>query len=330
MTHAGRTGERQERQADGTRPPWLRWAARGGLLVWGGFWTWFITCVMLSESFAIQPVVAILLLWGFVIPAWIWPRIGGLALLCFAGWAVWLFANGAAIWLIALPVCVIVALGWLGSMRGGRRDPAPGGGSSLALLPMLLLLVGATSVAGCAGAPLPAPEPPFHANTVVRHAEGTIAKGCLVQPTVIHGVPCRGWVRLHPDGNLSSYELAEGAIVQGHTLPAATYVWLDDDSRLATCWLAHDATIQGHVCRGGPFKTATAFHPSGRLRAFFPRDDVVVDGVPCQASTQAPVYLHENGRLAGCRLATEFGRGGQMLRRGRDVHFDDAGILLPR
>ena len=184
------------------------------------------------------------------------------------------------------------------------------------------------AVSGCA---VQSPDAlPFHARSIERHADGTIAKGLLAQPVSIGGVPCRGWVRLHPDGSLSSYELATDATVQGHTLPAATYVWLDEHGGLKTLWLSQDTVIQGQTCRGGPFRHATSFHPDGSLFAFFPRDDVVIDGIPCASNPQVPVYLHPNGRPSRCRLAADVVVGGQTLRRGADAEFDDRGVLVQR
>ena len=180
---------------------------------------------------------------------------------------------------------------------------------------------------GCAVSP---DELPFHARSIERHPDGTIAKALLAQPAIIGGVPCRGWVRLHPDGSLASYELAADATVQGHTLPAATYVWLDEHGGLKTLWLSQDTVIQGQTCRGGPFRHATSFHPDGCLFGFFPRDDVVIDGIPCASNPQVPVYLHTNGKLLRCRIAADVVVDGRTLRRGVDAEFDERGVLVQR
>jgi hypothetical protein len=181
-------------------------------------------------------------------------------------------------------------------------------------------------LAGCVAEP-PGPLP-FRAGSVEHHPEGGVALGFLAAPTTIAGLPCRGWVRLRPDGGLASFELAAAATVQGHALPAASYVWFDDAGRLQTCFLACDTVLQGYVCRGGPFQTATSFHENGALHAFFPRDDVTIDGVVCTASNQAPVYLHDNGRLAKCRIAADFTSGGRTLRRADTIEFDADGRLV--
>ena len=192
-----------------------------------------------------------------------------------------------------------------------------------------LVLIGSLAAASaCHSAPLTPPELPFHAATVTRHFDGSIQKGLLATTTTIAGVPCKGWVRLQASGRLSSCELAANATIQGHTLPAASYVWFDDDGNLQTCFLACDAQLGGQVCRGGPFKIATSFHPNGNLRAFFPRDEIALGGVVCASSTQAPVYLHPDGQLAGCRLAADAVVDGQQLRSGDTIELDVGGHLL--
>ncbi len=170
-------------------------------------------------------------------------------------------------------------------------------------------------------------ELPFHTATVERHFDGSIRKGLLAAPTTIAGVPCKGWVRLQPDGRLSSCELAADTTIQGHNLPAASYVWFADDGQLQSCFLSSNAQLGGQMCRGGPFKLATSFHPNGTLHAFVPRDEITIGGVVCASSTQAPVYLHPNGQLAGCRLAADAMVDGQQLRSGDTIELDAAGHL---
>ncbi|MCC7065652.1 MAG: hypothetical protein IT456_22795 [Planctomycetes bacterium] len=178
----------------------------------------------------------------------------------------------------------------------------------------------------------PVAESTFLASTIERHPDGALAKGLLSAPTTIHGMPCQGWVRLLPDGRLSSWELAANTTIQGHELPAASYVWLDDEARLQTCFLSRDTTIQGFLCRGGPFKIATSFHTSGTLRAFFPRAPVTIDGITCASTTQAPVVLYEDGKLASCRLATDTTIHGATVRSGSTIHLAPDGhrIEAPR
>lgn len=194
-------------------------------------------------------------------------------------------------------------------------------------LPRLLLCT-TLFAAACTSPPTPVTDSLFHPATIRRHFDGGIEQGLLVAPTTIHGVPCRGWVRLLEDGRLGGCELASPATIQGHPLPAASSVWFDDDGRLLTVFLACDTTLQGRECRGGPWQIPTNFHPNGNLRTFVPREPVTIDGVPCAATTQAPVHLHDDGRLASCRLAADACVDGRQLRRGDMVQLDGNDHLI--
>ena len=191
----------------------------------------------------------------------------------------------------------------------------------------LAVLLGGLGNGSCSSAPAPAPV--YLPATIEHHRDGSIAAALLDDPATIQGLPCRSWVRFHENGKLSTCELAAEATIQGHTLPAATYLVFDEEGQLRSCFLAQDTQIQGYWCRGGPFKTATTFHPDGRLRSFFSRDAVTIDGVCCVASSHDAVQLHGNGHLAGCRLAADVTRDAATLRRGQVVRFDDTGRVSP-
>lgn len=188
----------------------------------------------------------------------------------------------------------------------------------------IAVLLGGLGNGSCSSAAGPAPVRYLPAS-IEHHGDGSIAAALLAEPAAIQGLPCRSWVRFHRDGKLSTCELAADAAVQGHMLPAASFLVFDEEGQLRTCFLAQDTLIQGYWCRGGPFKTATTFHPDGRLRSFFARDALSIDGVSCVASSHDPVHLHGNGRLAGCRLAADITRDAETLRKGQVVRFDDAG-----
>ncbi|HZN39485.1 MAG TPA: hypothetical protein VFD82_11825 [Planctomycetota bacterium] len=188
----------------------------------------------------------------------------------------------------------------------------------------IAVLLGGLGSGSCSSAAEPAPAR-YRPATIEHHDGGGIAVALLAEPAAIQGLPCRSWVRFHQNGKLSTCELAEEAAIQGHRLPAATYLVFDDEGRLRSCFLAQDTLIAGYWCRGGPFKTATTFHPDGSLRSFFARDALTIDGVPCVASSHDAVHLHGNGRLAGCRLAADVTRDAETLRKGQVVRFDEAG-----
>jgi hypothetical protein len=79
-------------------------------------------------------------------------------------------------------------------------------------------------------------------------------------------------------------------------------------------------------CRGGA-KIDTSFHADGQLKSCFPRKDVMLDGVTCNASLFSPVYLHPNGRLHRCTLAHAATVAGRQLPRGAKLNLDVEGRL---
>ena len=103
-----------------------RFFARTILLVWAGFWTWFVTMVMTSEPPAVEPVIALAILWATTALAWFFPRFGGLVLVALSTFWLWRFGNDAALWLIALPAWTAAALAFLGAPPAVSRG-APGG-----------------------------------------------------------------------------------------------------------------------------------------------------------------------------------------------------------
>ena len=88
----------------------LRLVARGVLLLWQLFWTWFVVSVMATEGIATTPVLMLASFWCLGAVAWRWPRPGVIALVAFAVFSLWYFHNGAAVWLLALPAIVVAAL----------------------------------------------------------------------------------------------------------------------------------------------------------------------------------------------------------------------------
>jgi hypothetical protein len=72
----------------------------------------------------------------------------------------------------------------------------------------------------------------------------------------------------------------------------------------------------------------TGFYPKGRLKYFWPPENLEVDGVPCKATSFQSVSLHENGRLRMCRLSRVATIQGRTLREGEIISLDEEGNLL--
>jgi hypothetical protein len=283
------------------------------MLAWAGFWAWFVVTVSLGEPPPPPwwiPVAWLSGLTALVLLAWKRPATGGLAFLSAGTWSAIYFANAGARMLLAAPA-ILLGVGFLALGRAGRSL------SSAALLACALLL------SGCFTPQDPA-DLPFQTRSILRHENGGMQRAFLLEETELGGFPCQGWVWWYEDGRLDNVELAQDLAVQGHDFPAGTRLFFDEEGRLKSAELSHDAVIDGLPCRGG-MKISTAFHPNGRVRAFFPPDDLELDGVLCEASVFHPIYLHPDGRLQQCKLARDVTLDGATFEQGERLTLDESG-----
>jgi len=76
---------------------------------------------------------------------------------------------------------------------------------------------------------------PFRRGSVEKFESGQVAKGYLLEATVIEGVPCdHGWIRFFENGRLSSFRLAEDFAIDGRSFPAGSTIFRDEKLRLAS------------------------------------------------------------------------------------------------
>lgn len=293
----------------------LRGGLRGLLLLWAGFWAWFVVAVSLGEAPAPPwwiPAAWLASLAGLVVLCWRWPALGGALLVAAGLWAGVYFASSGARALLAAPA-VALGLGCLALAFGARAVAR----AAVVLLALTL------SACGCLVPQDPA-DLPYRTSSILRHENGSLRRAFLVEETELEGLPCRRWVWWYEDGRLDNFELAEERVVQGHAFPSGTRLFLDREGRLAHAWLARTTVVDGRPCRG-KWKIDTAFHPNGRVKAFFPPEDHEIDGVLCTASVFHPVYLHPDGRLRQCKLARAVTLAGRTFPRGATLTLDEAG-----
>jgi hypothetical protein len=151
----------------------------------------------------------------------------------------------------------------------------------------------------------------------------------LAEPEDIQGVLCaEGYAWMHKAGGLGSCALSEDGQVAGVDLPAGTTVFFNEDGEFDYCWLSRPTLIQGFECKGHGHSTMTGFYPSGRLKYFWPPENLVVDGVPCKTTGFQSVSLHENGRLRMCRLSEAATIQGRAFQAGEDIALDENGNLV--
>lgn len=285
----------------------LRLGLRSLLVAWAGFWAWFVLAVSFGESPPPPWWIPVAWLGGLaalVTLCWRWPAPGGLLLVGAGLWSGFHFEHSGARALLAAPA-IALGLASLVLALGPRRA------ASAALLCLGLALLGCL-------APQDPADRPFRTGSFLYHANGQRQRAYLLEETELAGLPCQRWIWWHEDGSLDNFELARDEVVQGHAFPAATRLFLDRSGRLAHAWLSKDTLVDGRLCRGR-WKIDTAFHPNGRVKAFFPPEDLELDGVPCEASVFHPIYLHPDGRLRQCTLAADATIDGRVHQRGETV-----------
>ncbi len=88
----------------------VRNAARVLLGVVSAFWLWFVCAVGFSEGLSVAGVHML----KFIIPilalnalAWLWPRVGGVALIAAALLAAWYLHNVYTFWLMPVPFAAV-------------------------------------------------------------------------------------------------------------------------------------------------------------------------------------------------------------------------------
>lgn len=113
------------------RPRIVLYVVRGLLLLWAGFWTWFVLMTLVSEGLGGWPYALRFLgpLAATVVVAWLWPRIGGLLLMLGAAFAAWYSDNAGARILLALPAALCGVACVLAGALATRMQVAADGGT---------------------------------------------------------------------------------------------------------------------------------------------------------------------------------------------------------
>lgn len=84
-------------------------ASRGLLAIVSAFWVWFVCAVGFSEGLGVAGVHML----KFLIPiavlnvlAWMWPKVGGVALIGTALFATWYLHNPYTFWMMPVPLAL--------------------------------------------------------------------------------------------------------------------------------------------------------------------------------------------------------------------------------
>ena len=99
------------------------------------------------------------------------------------------------------------------------------------------------------------------------------------------------------------------------------------------CFFGANTKVQGYWCNGNFAKwysmgISTSFYLSGKLKCFFPVDDIEVNNVLCKSSPFAGVCLHENGNLQRCKLAASQVINGKEYKKNTELFFDKEGAVI--
>ena len=159
----------------------------------------------------------------------------------------------------------------------------------------------------------------------IYQSKGGTNTGFMSESRTVQGFPCeKGWIHFRKNWQLLSFQLSRDYMYNGTLLPARTWLHLPYHEHQTgyVCAFPYDYVVQGYPCGGsGGYKgTHTGFYDNGKLRSFFPSEDVFVDGVPCAASVLVNVKLFPTGKLKSCKLAENFVFDGKTFKKGKTIH----------
>ena len=164
----------------------------------------------------------------------------------------------------------------------------------------------------------------------IYQSKGGTNTGYMSKNHAVQGFPCeKGWIHFKKDWKLLSFQLSKDFMYKGTLVPAHTWFHFPYHAERTGYVLSfpRNFEVQGYVCGGsGGYKgTHSGFYESGKLRSFFPPEDVIVDGFLCEASLFANVNLYENGTLKSCRLAEDYQADGKLYKIGKTIVFNKNG-----
>ncbi|MBN2420488.1 MAG: hypothetical protein JXL81_13950 [Deltaproteobacteria bacterium] len=201
--------------------------------------------------------------------------------------------------------------------------------NTVKIISLNLILVISTCFSGCKNWEYNIEKNGIHFTKICESENRTII-GYMKENLYIQGFPCeKGWIHFKKDWQLQSFQLSKGFTYNNTPLPAHTWILFPYHESQTGYVLAlpFDYEIQGYLCGGsGGYKgTHTGFYDNGRLRSFFPPEDVAVDGIPCEASLLYNVNLYENGHIKSCKLAEDYKIDGVTYNKGKIIGFDKDG-----
>ncbi|MDP4267686.1 MAG: hypothetical protein Q8880_09675 [Bacteroidota bacterium] len=141
----------------------------------------------------------------------------------------------------------------------------------------------------------------------VKGKDTTTIIGYLKHDIEYKQYPCsKGWIHFSKDWKLKLFCLSRDFEINSNCFKKGTWIRYNDKEDLI-CVFPEQTLIQGHLCRGGggPKGITTSFYPNGRLKSFYPPEDIEINNILCKSSCIGPVYLKEDGSLLECTLSQD-------------------------
>ena len=166
---------------------------------------------------------------------------------------------------------------------------------------------------------------------IIKDTDTTYIEGYLSRKTIIDGYPCHKYVVFTKGWRLSQFLLADDYFMLGAEFPKETEVRFNKNG--IHCFLGKDTKIQGYCCNGNYAKwysmgISTSFYLSGKLKSFYPCDNIEIDNIPCKSSPFAGVKLFETGNLKECKLSVDTKIKGKEYNKNTNLIFDEEGNVV--
>jgi hypothetical protein len=172
----------------------------------------------------------------------------------------------------------------------------------------------------------------IHFEKIYQSKKGTNT-GYMTENHNIQGFPCKkGWIHFRKNWQLLSCQINTDFMYKSTILPAQTWFHFryHENQSGYVCSFPKNYQVQGYLCGGsGGYKgTHTGFYENGKLRSFFPPENVTVDKISCESSLLVNVKLYENGNIKSCMLAKDVYLSEKTYKKGRTLVFDPDGNVM--
>lgn len=157
--------------------------------------------------------------------------------------------------------------------------------------------------------------------------------GVINNPMIIQGYPCdSNMIYMNMEGELLGFRLAQKRILYDLKLAKGTWIFFNEDGSY-TCKFPKNTTIYGFNIHGNASDDdskgiPTDFYKNGKLKFFYPVEDVVVNEIHCKASLAHGIELYDNGSLKKCKLSQNETIQGKHYKKNSLINFSENGEVI--